>query len=115
MGTLKGSNNFASVRKRWDNVFEILLEMIRTQKTEIESLAEERKLFEDRIKLLQERFQDQISRVATQFFNFSVCVCFEFRVLGFYCFLGNTSIYTQFQIFVVFFKKNLGFRVFIVS
>ncbi|KAH7848689.1 hypothetical protein Vadar_006129 [Vaccinium darrowii] len=66
MGTLNGSNNFASVRKRWDKVFDSLVDMIKTQKTQIECLAEERKLFEDRIKLQQERFQDQISRMNTE-------------------------------------------------
>lgn len=66
MGTLNGSNNFAPVRKRWDKVFDSLVDMIKTQKTQIECLAEERKLFEDRIKLQQERFQDQISRMNSE-------------------------------------------------
>lgn len=82
MGTLKGSNNFASARRRWGEVFVSLLDMIETQKTQIEYLLEKEDMFEDRLQSQRERFQDKISRVTPQFApNFNFCLFFfEFRV-----------------------------------
>ncbi|KAG5543021.1 hypothetical protein RHGRI_015942 [Rhododendron griersonianum] len=66
MGTLKGSNNFASARRRWGEVFVSLLDMIETQKTQIEYLLEKEDMFEDRLQSQRERFQDKISRMKSE-------------------------------------------------
>ncbi|KAE9456938.1 hypothetical protein C3L33_11147, partial [Rhododendron williamsianum] len=66
MGTLKGSNNFASARRRWGEVFVSLLDMIETQKTQIEYLLEKTDMFEDRLQSQRERFQDKISRMKSE-------------------------------------------------
>ncbi|KAF7140443.1 hypothetical protein RHSIM_Rhsim06G0021600 [Rhododendron simsii] len=66
MGTLKGSNNFAFARRRWGEVFVSLLNMIETQKTQIEYLLEKTDMFEDRLKSQRERFQDKISRMKSE-------------------------------------------------
>ncbi|XAR61657.1 hypothetical protein NMG60_11016137 [Bertholletia excelsa] len=73
MGTRKGST-VSSDRQKWQKVFNALVRMLQAQQAQIKSLAKERKLLEDRIRLLHDRsvsdyklFQDQISQLKRDF------------------------------------------------
>lgn len=66
MAKSKGSSD----RDKWNKVFNAMVRMLRRQQTQLESLAKDRKLLEDRIKLQYDRwvsdvnlFQDQITQV----------------------------------------------------
>lgn len=70
MATSKGSSD----RAKWNKVFNAMVRMLRTQQTQLESLAKDRKLLEDRIKLQYNRwvsdvnlFQDQITQMKNEF------------------------------------------------
>lgn len=69
MAKSKGRKDLSD-REKWNKVFNAMVHMLRTQQTQLESLAKDRKLLEDRIKLQNERwvsdvnlFQDQIAQV----------------------------------------------------
>lgn len=60
----------SSDRQKWQKIFNALVHMLQTQQTQVESLAKERKLLEDRIKFQYDRWisdvhslQDQIAQV----------------------------------------------------
>ncbi|CAK9148287.1 unnamed protein product [Ilex paraguariensis] len=70
MGARKNSGNDYTDRQKWNKIFNALVHMLQTQHTQLEYLATERKLLEDRIKSQYERwlsdvklFQDQISQM----------------------------------------------------
>nr|XP_009618878.1 spindle pole body component 110 isoform X2 [Nicotiana tomentosiformis]XP_016433324.1 PREDICTED: spindle pole body component 110 isoform X2 [Nicotiana tabacum] len=50
------SKNYSSERKNWNNVFNLLVKMLKSQQTQLEYLAKDRKILEDRIKLLHGRW-----------------------------------------------------------
>ncbi|XP_057973151.1 spindle pole body component 110 [Malania oleifera] len=73
MGAKEGSR-VSSDREKWEKIFNALVEMARTQQTQIESLVKDRKILEDRIKTQNERwvsdvrfFEDQISQMKRDF------------------------------------------------
>nr|XP_009763667.1 PREDICTED: uncharacterized protein LOC104215543 isoform X2 [Nicotiana sylvestris] len=53
MAKPKGSS---SERKIWNNVFNLLFDLIKSQQTHLEYLAKDRKILEDRVKLLHDRW-----------------------------------------------------------
>ncbi|XP_052203500.1 uncharacterized protein LOC127808864 [Diospyros lotus] len=57
MGTQKSSSD----RQKWKKIFNALVHMLQTQQTQLESLAKERKLLEDRIKLQHERWISDVN------------------------------------------------------
>ncbi|KAM3341659.1 spindle apparatus protein lin-5 [Capsicum galapagoense] len=73
MAKPKKSNN-SSDREKWNKVFNGLVHMLSSQQTQLESLAKERIILEDRIKLQNERwvsdindFQEQIYEMKKEF------------------------------------------------
>lgn len=63
-------SHVSSDRQKWQKIFNALVHMLQTQQTQVESLAKERKLLEDRIKFQYDRWlsdvhslQDQIAQV----------------------------------------------------
>ncbi|XP_070056363.1 uncharacterized protein [Nicotiana tomentosiformis] len=68
------SKNYSSERKNWNNVFNLLVKMLKSQQTQLEYLAKDRKILEDRIKLLHGRwvndgysYQEQIFQMKQDF------------------------------------------------
>ncbi|EOY15029.1 hypothetical protein QUC31_000323 [Theobroma cacao] len=66
----KTRSQVSSERQNWDKIFEGLVEMLKTQQEQLETLAKERKILEDRIKMQYERwvsdvrlYEDHISQV----------------------------------------------------
>lgn len=64
----------SSDRQKWQKIFNALVHMLQTQQTQVESLAKERKLLEDRIKFQYDRWlsdvhslQDQIAQMEMKF------------------------------------------------
>lgn len=73
----KTRSQVSSERQNWDKIFEGLVEMLKTQQEQLETLAKERKILEDRIKMQYERwvsdvrlYEDHISQV--KFLNLGV-------------------------------------------
>lgn len=71
MAKPKGSS---SERKIWNNVFNLLFDLIKSQQTHLEYLAKDRKILEDRVKLLHDRwvndgysYQEQIFQMKQDF------------------------------------------------
>uniref|UniRef100_A0A0V0GK61 Putative ovule protein n=1 Tax=Solanum chacoense TaxID=4108 RepID=A0A0V0GK61_SOLCH len=73
----------SSDREKWNKVFNALVHMLTSQQTQLESLAKERMILEDRIKLQNDqwvsdidRFQEQIyeMRKNLQFKRWSACL-----------------------------------------
>lgn len=72
-----GANKYSEIssyRKKWDKIFNGLVHMLQTQQAQIETLAKERKLLEDRIRVQHERwtsdvnlYEDRLSQVVPQF------------------------------------------------
>lgn len=65
----------SSDRENWQKIFNGLVEMLQTQQRQLETLAKERKLLEDRIRMQHERWvsdvrllEDQISQVISSIF-----------------------------------------------
>lgn len=76
MAKPKGSS---SERKIWNNVFNLLFDLIKSQQTHLEYLAKDRKILEDRVKLLHDRwvndgysYQEQIFQVTFHFLWFCI-------------------------------------------
>ena len=74
MGTNRRSKA-SSDRENWQKIFNGLVEMLQTQQRQLETLAKERKLLEDRIRMQHERWvsdvrllEDQISQVISSIF-----------------------------------------------
>ncbi|XVE94559.1 hypothetical protein REPUB_Repub02eG0019400 [Reevesia pubescens] len=66
----KTRSQVSSEREKWDRIFEGLVKMLKTQQQQLETLATERKIFEDRIKMQYERwvsdvrlYEDHISQM----------------------------------------------------
>ncbi|KAL4308792.1 hypothetical protein GQ457_01G009160 [Hibiscus cannabinus] len=71
MGT-KTRSTVSSEREKWDKIFQGLVKMLKSQHQHLETLAQERKVLEDRIKLQYERwasdvrlYEGQISQMKT--------------------------------------------------
>ncbi|KAG6644640.1 hypothetical protein I3843_08G066300 [Carya illinoinensis] len=69
MGKNKGSE-ISSYRRKWDKIFHGLVDMLQSQQAQLETLAIERKLLEDRIRVQHERwisdvrlYEDRISQM----------------------------------------------------
>ncbi|KAF3446780.1 hypothetical protein FNV43_RR11960 [Rhamnella rubrinervis] len=69
MGT-KGRPRASSDRQNWQNIFNALVKMLRNQQTQLETLAKERKLLEDRFRMQHDHWvsdvrllEDQISQM----------------------------------------------------
>ncbi|CBI19864.3 intracellular protein transport protein USO1 isoform X2 [Vitis vinifera] len=67
-------SHVSSDRQKWQKIFNALVHMLQTQQTQVESLAKERKLLEDRIKFQYDRWisdvhslQDQIAQMEMKF------------------------------------------------
>lgn len=74
MGTDRGSKA-SSDRQNWNRIFNGLVKMLQTQQVQLETLAKERKLLKDRIRMQHDRwvsdvrlFEEQIAQV--NFINF---------------------------------------------
>nr|GMD84754.1 spindle apparatus protein lin-5 [Ipomoea batatas]GME20113.1 spindle apparatus protein lin-5 [Ipomoea batatas] len=74
MAKRNSSENASSDREKWKKVFNAMALMLRTQQVQLDSLAKDRKLLEDRIKLQHERwvsdvnlFQEQIYQLKMEF------------------------------------------------
>lgn len=75
----------SSDREKWNKVFNALVHMLTSQQTQLESLAKERIILQDRIKLQNDRwvsdidrFQEQIYEVTLIFFwNFAFFTLFR--------------------------------------
>ncbi|KAE8666430.1 Detected protein of unknown function [Hibiscus syriacus] len=72
MGAKTRSQN-SSERQKWDKVFEGLVKMLKTQQQQLETLAKERIILEDRIKMQYERwvsdvrlYEDHISQMKSE-------------------------------------------------
>lgn len=70
-------SHVSSDRQKWQKIFNALVHMLQTQQTQVESLAKERKLLEDRIKFQYDRWlsdvhslQDQIAQVLSWFAHY---------------------------------------------
>ncbi|XP_043708467.1 chromosome partition protein Smc [Telopea speciosissima] len=59
MGGDKGSK-VSSDRKKWQKIFNALVHMMQTQQIQLESLAKERKLLQDRIQIQQDRWVSDV-------------------------------------------------------
>ncbi|GMJ02719.1 hypothetical protein like AT1G19980 [Hibiscus trionum] len=59
MGT-KTRVTVSSEREKWDKIFECLVKMLKSQQQHLETLAQERKVLEDRIKLQYERWASDV-------------------------------------------------------
>lgn len=93
MAKRNSSENASSDREKWKKVFNAMALMLRTQQVQLDSLAKDRKLLEDRIKLQHERwvsdvnlFQEQIYQV--NFGSFGVQFNFDGIKLGFLVFVN---------------------------
>lgn len=69
----KGRPRASSDRQNWHNIFNALVKMLRNQQTQLETLAKERKLLEDRFRMQHDNWvsdvrllEDQISQVIPQ-------------------------------------------------
>ncbi|XP_035538562.1 myosin-11-like [Juglans regia] len=69
MGTNKGPE-ISSYRQKWDKIFDGLVHMLQSQQAQVETLAKERKLLEERIRAQHERwvsdlslYEDRISQI----------------------------------------------------
>jgi hypothetical protein len=69
MGTNERSD-VSSERRKWDKIFNGLVHMLQTQQAQLETIAKERKLFEDCVRVQHERwvsnarlYEGQISQV----------------------------------------------------
>lgn len=69
MGKSDGSQA-SNERRNWGKIFNGLTQMLRTQQSQLETLVNERKLLEDRVKMQHERwvadirlYEDHISQV----------------------------------------------------
>ena len=67
----KTRSQVSSERQKWEKIFEGLVKMLKTQQQQLETLAKERKIFEDRIKMQYERwvsdvrlYEDHISQAS---------------------------------------------------
>ncbi|XVF35960.1 hypothetical protein REPUB_Repub19eG0017000 [Reevesia pubescens] len=56
----KTRSQVSSERQKWDKIFEGLVKMLKTQQEQLENLAKERKIFEDRIKMQYERWVSDV-------------------------------------------------------
>ena len=66
----KTRSQVSSERHKWDKIFEGLVKMLKTQQHQLETLAKDRKILEDRINMQYERwvsdvrlYEDHISQV----------------------------------------------------
>ncbi|KAK8552456.1 hypothetical protein V6N12_041051 [Hibiscus sabdariffa] len=66
----KTRSQHSSERQKWDKIFEGLVKMLKTQQQQLETLAKERNILEDRIKMQYERwvsdvrlYEDHISQI----------------------------------------------------
>lgn len=108
MAKSKGSSD----RDKWNKVFNAMVRMLRRQQTQLESLAKDRKLLEDRIKLQYDRwvsdvnlFQDQITQVMVLISASASEVSF---ICIFFFFCGNLQILVKNFQFRVSFETKLG-------
>lgn len=59
----------SSDREKWNKVFNALVQMLTSQQTQLESLAKERTILEDRIKLQNDRWISDINRFQEQIYE----------------------------------------------
>ncbi|KAE8682134.1 Detected protein of unknown function [Hibiscus syriacus] len=69
----KTRSQHSSERQKWDQIFEGLVKILKTQQLQLETLAKERKIIEDRIKMQYERwvsdvrlYEDHISQMKSE-------------------------------------------------
>ncbi|GLT73149.1 hypothetical protein SLA2020_450270 [Shorea laevis] len=60
MGAKKHSQD-ASDREKWDKIFNGLVKMLQSQQEQLQTLVEERKVLEDRLRMQQERWESDVS------------------------------------------------------
>jgi len=99
----------SSDREKWNKVFNALVHMLKSQQTQLESLAKERMILEDRIKLQNDRWVSDIDRFQEQIYEVTLIFFLNFAFLlylGFW-FVGILGI---FGIIGVFFFGKLGLQ-----
>lgn len=71
----------SSDREKWDKVFDGLVKLLKNQQEQLETLAKERKILEDRIKMQQERWISDIRLYEDHIFQASSAFSWEISVL----------------------------------
>lgn len=71
----------SSDREKWNKVFNALVQMLTSQQTQLESLAKERTILEDRIKLQNDRWISDINRFQEQIYEVTLIFLWNFEFL----------------------------------
>ncbi|KAE9591604.1 hypothetical protein Lal_00038908 [Lupinus albus] len=77
MPTRKTKPSSSSERRNWDNIFNLLVQMVRKQQNQLQSLATQHKFLEDRFKMQHEAWESDIRSHNTQISMMNGILIFE--------------------------------------